>query len=114
MKKLPKQIIIMGKTVKVIEGSRMDAKKFAGYYDSSRHKIIVNSGVKDKGAVLLHEIMEYIASIMTGITFDDKMVRHIKLIHAPEIGCDTFSIYVDTLYDTLKRNKLFKLIEGGD
>jgi hypothetical protein len=103
-RKIPKFIYIAADKVKIKISKRLP---YQGCYCCTTRIIELNPKDKDIGAVLLHEIMEYIAASFYGIWFEKKSgVRHIELIHEPKQSKDNWCMYVELIVDTIRRNKL--------
>ena len=110
LKKLPKNINILGRTVKVKPQYLSDC---FGSFNTGTETIIIANDISfnQQLCTLLHEIMEYIAADIEVI---DQLPygKDIHLEHMPIKNRDTWGVFCQVLFDTLVRNKLIELKEG--
>ena len=105
---MPKYIKIVNDKVRVSYCKNMN---FSGHFDCSKKIIKINPKDNNIGECLMHEIMEYLAGIQFSI-YDKSSGRRIEFFHSPESHNDTWTIYVQNLIDTIRRNKLTNLLFG--
>lgn len=110
MKKLPRYINIANDRVRLKYVKNLP---YQGTYSCSKQVIKISPLAKDIGGCLLHEIMEYLAACTYAVHFKGNS-RQIEFFHSPMKHNDTWSMYIENLIDTIKRNKLAKIIFGGD
>ena len=107
--KLPKYIQIANDKVKLAYDKDMES---CGMYKCDENIIKINPKTYNIGGCLLHEIMEFIAASTYAIGFEKKD-KYIQFWHSPETERDTWTMFIDNLIDTIRRNNLTKLIFGG-
>jgi hypothetical protein len=106
MTRIPKAIQIGTHRVKV---RVVPLQRFLGVCDIKDQEILLAKDKKDIANTFLHEIMEYIALKLGASRGDGKRVV-IQFGHNPSsLDGDEWSIYVEMLLDTLRRNNLYWL-----
>jgi hypothetical protein len=106
---LPKELHVMNLVFKL----KLDPKlKHQGMYDFKSKSIVINPKAYDFGESLLHELMEAVASAMNCVNYEGDFRIH-TFRHSPEFSDDTWTTFVATLLDTIRRNGLADIIFGG-
>jgi hypothetical protein len=86
----------MGDEIQIV---RAKGRRWLGRFDTAKKRIYLCSNDQK---VLMHEIIEYLACLSFCID-DTRNKRTIRFRHNP-FEDDQFSVFVQNLYDTLKRN----------
>lgn len=110
---IPKIIKIRNHRVKITYIKKL--RDCRGFFDIGKQEIQL---WRDNEILetLLHEIIEYIACLHRASRKLDPYNKNVYIIlgHNPsDMNGDQFGIFVEDLYDTIRRNKLWWIFEGG-